>query len=172
MPKSELTRAAPTGKSKSLSFWLLLAAVLIALDQITKLYFEYNFEFQERVNVLPFFDFILVYNTGAAFSFLADAGGWQHWFFIGLALAAVIFIIYQLRTHKHDLFYCFSLCLIMAGAIGNAIDRILYGHVIDFLLFYWNNWYFPAFNLADCFITIGAALVIVQEIFMRKKDHS
>ncbi len=172
MPKSELTQVAPVEKSKSLSFWLLLAALLIALDQITKLYFEYNFEFQERVNVLPFFDFILVYNTGAAFSFLADAGGWQHWFFIGLALAAVIFIIYQLRTHKHDLFYCFSLCLIMAGAIGNVIDRILYGHVIDFLLFYWNNWYFPAFNLADCFITIGAALVIVQEIFMRKKDHS
>lgn len=172
MPKSELTQVAPAETSKSLSFWLLLAAVLIILDQVTKLYFEYNFEFQERINILPFFDFILVYNTGAAFSFLADAGGWQHWFFIGLALAAVIFITYQLRTHKQDLFYCFSLCLIMAGAIGNVIDRILYGHVIDFLLFYWNNWYFPAFNLADCFITVGAVLVIVQEIFMRKKDHT
>lgn len=160
----------PVESGKSLTFWLALAAVLIVLDQVTKIYFELNFDYQERLNVLPFFDFILVYNTGAAFSFLADAGGWQHWFFIGLAFAAVIFIIFQLRSHKQDSFFCFSLCLIMAGAIGNVIDRIAYGHVIDFLLFYWNNWYFPAFNLADCFITVGATLVVVQELFMRKKD--
>ena len=85
----------PVKSGKSLTFWLALAAVLIVLEQVTKIYFELNFDYQERLNVLPFFDFILVYNTGAAFSFLADAGGWQHWFFIGLAFAAVIFIIFQ-----------------------------------------------------------------------------
>lgn len=170
MPKSSMTMTQPGSLGKGLLFWILLAIGLIVLDQVTKLYFEHNFAFQERRNILPFFDFILVYNTGAAFSFLADAGGWQHWFFIGLGIAAVLFILYQLRHHQQDSLYCFSLTLIMAGAIGNLIDRVLYGHVIDFLLFYWNNWYFPAFNLADCFITVGAALVIIQEIFMRKKD--
>lgn len=161
----------PNQQTKSFSFWIVLAVVLIALDQVTKLYFEYNFDFAERVNVLPFFDFILVYNTGAAFSMGADAGGWQRWFFIGLAIAASAFIVYLLKKNKEQSLFCFAITLIMAGAIGNVIDRIVHGHVIDFLLFYWDSWnfYFPAFNIADCFITVGAALVIIDELFFSKK---
>ena len=150
--------------------WLLLAAVLIVLDQISKWYFELNFQFAERLNILPFFDFILVYNTGAAFSFLADHGGWQRWFFVALSIIASIVIVILLRRNSTKTLFCLSLSLILAGAIGNLIDRLLLGHVIDFLLFYWGDNYFPAFNLADCCITVGAALLILDEIIRIRKD--
>ena len=157
--------------AKPYRFWIILAGVFIVLDQLSKLYFEHNFEFLERKNVLPFFDFILVYNKGAAFSMAAEAGGWQRWFFIALAIGASGFILYLLKKHKTDTFFCLALSLILAGALGNVIDRIAYGHVIDFLLFYWEDWqyYFPAFNLADCFITVGATLIIIEELFFSKK---
>ena len=150
--------------------WLLLAAALIVLDQISKWYFELNFQFAERLNILPFFDFILVYNTGAAFSFLADHGGWQRWFFVALSIIASIVIVILLRRNSTKTLFCLSLSLILAGAIGNLIDRLLLGHVIDFLLFYWGDNYFPAFNLADCCITVGAALLILDEIIRIRKD--
>ncbi|HZJ97332.1 MAG: lipoprotein signal peptidase [Alcaligenaceae bacterium] len=150
--------------------WLLLAAALIVLDQISKWYFELNFQFAERLNILPFFDFILVYNTGAAFSFLADHGGWQRWFFVALSIIASIVIVVLLRRNSTKTLFCLSLSLILAGAIGNLIDRLLLGHVIDFLLFYWGDNYFPAFNLADCCITVGAALLILDEIIRIRKD--
>lgn len=158
-------------KQKSFSFWSVLVVVLVALDQVVKIYFDNTFAYAERVNVLPFFDFVLLYNTGAAFSIAADAGGWQRWFFIGLAVVASVFIVYLLKKHKEQTLFCFGITLIMAGAIGNAIDRIVYGHVVDFLLFYWEDWnfYYPAFNTADCFITTGAALVIIDELFFAKK---
>lgn len=150
--------------------WLLLAAALIVLDQISKWYFELNFQFAERLNILPFFDFILVYNTGAAFSFLADHGGWQRWFFVALSIIASIVIAILLRRNSTKTLFCLSLSLILAGAIGNLIDRLLLGHVIDFLLFYWGDNYFPAFNLADCCITVGATLLILDEIIRIRKD--
>ena len=150
--------------------WLLLAAALIVLDQISKWYFELNFQFAERLNILPFFDFILVYNTGAAFSFLADHGGWQRWFFVALSIIASIVIVVLLRRNSTKTLFCLSLSLILAGAIGNLIDRLLLGHVIDFLLFYWGDNYFPAFNLADCCITVGATLLILDEIIRIRQD--
>ncbi|AFK63019.1 lipoprotein signal peptidase [Advenella kashmirensis WT001] len=151
--------------------WIALALVLLAADQISKQYFEQNFEYLQRVNVLPFFDFILIYNQGAAFSMLADGAGWQRWFFMALGLAASAFILYLLRKHREQPLFCLALALILAGAIGNVIDRTLYGHVIDFLLFYWNDAYFPAFNLADTFITIGAVLLVLDELlrYLRNK---
>jgi len=151
--------------------WIALALVLIGADQISKQYFEQNFEYLQRVNVLPVFDFILIYNQGAAFSMLADGTGWQRWFFMLLGLAASAFILYLLRKHREQPLFCLSLALILAGAIGNVIDRTLYGHVIDFLLFYWNDAYFPAFNLADTFITIGAVLLVLDELlrYLRNK---
>jgi signal peptidase II len=151
--------------------WIALALVLIGADQISKQYFEQNFEYLQRVNVLPVFDFILIYNQGAAFSMLADGAGWQRWFFMLLGLAASVFILYLLRKHREQPLFCLSLALILAGAIGNVIDRTLYGHVIDFLLFYWNDAYFPAFNLADTFITIGAVLLVLDELlrYLRNK---
>ena len=150
--------------------WLLLAAALIVLDQISKWYFELNFQFAERLNILPFFDFILVYNTGAAFSFLADHGGWQRWFFVVFSIIASIVIVVLLRRNSKKTLFCLSLSLILAGAIGNLIDRLLLGHVIDFLLFYWGDNYFPAFNLADCCITVGATLLILDEIIRIRQD--
>ncbi len=154
----------PAARIVPYMMWIALALVLLAADQISKQYFEQNFAYLQRVNVLPVFDFILIYNQGAAFSMLADGAGWQRWFFMVLGLAASAFILYLLRKHREQPLFCLALALILAGAIGNVIDRTLYGHVIDFLLFYWNDAYFPAFNLADTFITIGAVLLVLDEL--------
>lgn len=170
MPNQALHSAQPSAAIVPYSRWLLIAALLIVIDQLSKWYFELNFAFAERLNVLPFFDFILVYNTGAAFSFLANHGGWQRWFFVALSLIASLVILVLLRRNKEKKLFCLSLTLILAGAIGNLIDRLLLGHVIDFLLFYWNDWYFPAFNIADCYITIGAGLLILDEILRIRQD--
>lgn len=150
--------------------YFLLAAAAIVLDQISKLAVLAGFEYQERLNIIPnFFDLTLVFNPGAAFSFLADQGGWQKYFF--LVLAAVI-SFYLARAILHDDFKRIGkigAAMLIGGAIGNVIDRLAYGHVVDFLLFYWNNWYYPAFNIADSFICVGAALLVLDN-FGKKKD--
>lgn len=146
-----------------MSKWALLVTVIVVLDQMTKWVIEQTFSFGERLNVLPFFDLVLVYNTGAAFSFLASGTGWQRWVLIGIALAAIAFIIWMMRSDAKRPLSTFSLALILSGAIGNLIDRIWHGHVIDFLLFYWQNLYYPAFNVADMAISIGAFLLIYDE---------
>lgn len=155
---------APEPARSSLKGWLLIALVIICLDQATKIVFDTQLAYGERVPVLPFFDFTLLYNRGAAFSMLADHDGWQRWFFTVLGLGASVFIIWLLRRHSDQRLFCFALTLILGGALGNVIDRMAYGHVVDFLLFYWNTWYFPAFNLADSAITLGASLLIFDEI--------
>jgi len=139
--------------------------VLIALDQLTKWIAVRALDFGERVPVIPgFFDFTLVYNRGAAFSFLAGAGGWQRWFFTGIGIAAAVFIVWMLARHGSQRLFAFALSLILAGAIGNVIDRVWQGKVTDFVLLYWRGWHWPAFNVADMAITFGAALLIVDEI--------
>lgn len=167
---SEPTTSLNTKTAASLSRWLLIAAVLIVFDQLSKWYFELNFQFAERLNILPFFDFILVYNTGAAFSFLANYGGWQRWFFAALSIIASIIIVYLLRRNTGKTLFNLALTLILAGALGNLIDRLLLGHVIDFLLFYWGDRYFPAFNLADSYITVGAGLIILDELIRIRQN--
>jgi signal peptidase II len=137
---------------------------LLILDQLTKLWFDSSLRYGERVQVLPFFDFTLLYNPGAAFSFLADQGGWQRWFFTVLGLGAGVFMLWMMHTNRTQRRLLLALALILSGALGNVIDRIAYGHVIDFLLFYWQNWYYPAFNVADSCITLGAILLILDEI--------
>jgi signal peptidase II len=144
--------------------WLLGALLIIVADQISKVYFDSRLVYGERWPVLPFFDFTLLYNTGAAFSFLADGQGWQRWLFTAIALGAVSLIINLLRRSPTQMLFCTSLMCILGGAVGNVIDRIQHGHVIDFLLFYWNTWYFPAFNVADIAISLGAALLILDEV--------
>ena len=156
-------------KSKSgfsgLTPWLLLAAVVAILDQLTKLLVLRSFKFQERLSVIQdFFDLTLVFNKGAAFSFLAGAGGWQRWFFIGIGIVAVGFLLYLLAKHGGQKLFAFGVAMILGGAIGNIIDRIVAGQVTDFLLFYWRSYYFPAFNLADSAITLGAACLILDEL--------
>ena len=141
--------------------WIGVILVVIALDQISKAYFHSQFAAGERVNVLPFFDWILTYNLGAAFSFLASAGGWQRWFFVALAIVVSAWCWRWLRRET-DARVQLALALIIGGALGNVIDRIWLGKVIDFVLVYWApwNWYYPAFNVADSAICVGAALML------------
>ena len=149
--------------------WLVLAACIVLIDQGTKIAFDFWLNYGERLAVLPFFDFTLVYNRGAAFSFLAGQDGWQRWLFTGLGLTASVFIVWLLRRNAREPRFCLALSLILGGALGNVLDRIVYGHVIDFLLLYWNQWYFPAFNIADIAITLGAILLIFDEL-LRLRD--
>ena len=146
-------------------YWWLSGSV-IALDQITKFLAETLLTFHQPVPVLPSFNLLLTYNTGAAFSFLADAGGWQRWFFLGLGLLVSIGLIVWLRRLKPtETRLATALALILGGAIGNLIDRAWLGQVIDFIQLYYQHWYWPAFNLADSAITVGAALLVLDSLW-------
>jgi signal peptidase II len=141
-----------------------IVSIIILLDQITKITVERLFVYGEERVVTSFFNLVLAYNRGAAFSFLSNEGGWQRWFFTAIGIGAVIFIGYLLRKHAGQRLFCWALSLIMGGAIGNVIDRIAYGHVIDFLDFHMAGIHFPAFNIADSAITVGAILFIYDEL--------
>lgn len=154
-----------------LNRWLGLATLVIVLDQISKLWITSHFANMESVTVLSVFDIALLHNAGAAFSFLSDAGGMQRWLFTAIAVIASVSITLLLKRHATETLFALALSLILGGALGNLIDRINYGYVIDFLLFHWNEHYFPAFNLADSAITCGAGLLIWQS-FMEKKHGS
>jgi signal peptidase II len=144
--------------------WLGLALAILIADQFTKVLIQGYYQLGAGITVTSFFDLTRVHNRGAAFSFLSDASGWQRWFFTGFGLLAAILIIWLLRSHAGQKLFCFTLACILGGALGNVLDRLLYGHVIDFLVFHWRHWYFPAFNLADSAITIGAAGLILDEL--------
>lgn len=152
-----------------LSRWLGLSALVIILDQLSKLYISSHFEYGESLPVLSVFSLVLWHNTGAAFSFLSDFGGLQRWLFSIIALVASAWIVMLLRKHAQQKLFAVGLSLILGGALGNLIDRIAYGHVIDFLLFHWDAHIFPAFNLADSAITCGAGLLI-WDSFTEKKN--
>lgn len=151
--------------------WLSLAGLVIALDQISKLLIINNFSIFESIRVLGVFDLTRLHNAGAAFSFLSEAGGMQRWLFTAIAVVASVSLTWLLRKHSSEIIFSLALSLILGGALGNLIDRIAYGYVIDFLAFHWNEHYFPAFNLADSAITCGASLMI-WESFMEKKHGS
>lgn len=144
--------------------WLAVSALVIVSDQLSKLWITSHFVFGERLAILSVFDLILVYNTGAAFSFLHDAGGMQRWLFSFVAVAASVWMGWLLRRHAAETLFALAISLILGGALGNLIDRLAYGHVVDFLLFHWNEHYFPAFNIADSAITAGAALLILDSL--------
>ena len=153
--------------------WLWLSAIVVVLDQLTKQWVEEAFVLYESLPVTSFFNLTLVYNTGAAFSFLADAGGWQRWFFLVLALVICIYLVYWLLQLKKDqLLLPLAIAMIIGGAVGNVIDRLLYGHVIDFLDFYYQQWHWPAFNLADSAIVMGVILFIWDAFFGHHHDES
>ena len=157
----------PVGAGAGLIRWLSLATVIIILDQITKLWISQTFVYGESVAVTNFFNLVLAHNSGAAFSFLSNAGGWQRWLFSAVAVTASIWIIWLLRKHKQEKLFCFALTLILGGALGNLIDRAAYGYVVDFLDFYWNTYHFWAFNIADSAVTCGAGLLL-WESFTKK----
>jgi signal peptidase II len=149
--------------------WIAIALALVILDQVTKAAIQAWLKPGDEVPLLPFLSLVLTFNTGAAFSFLAGQGGWQRWFFAAVAVAAAVFITWLLRKGGHRM-YLWGLTLILAGAIGNLIDRLWLGHVTDFVLFHWRGWTFPAFNVADSAITIGAGLLILDSFRQRHAD--
>jgi signal peptidase II len=144
--------------------WLLIALVIIVADQFTKTLILGYYELGDSTRVTSFFNVVRVHNYGAAFSFLAGAGGWQRWFFTGIGVAATVFIIWMLRSHGGQKLFAFALSCILGGAVGNVVDRLLHGYVVDFLDFHYGNWHFPAFNVADSAITLGAVCLILDEI--------
>jgi len=144
--------------------WLAIAALVLLIDQLTKITVVRLFSYGESQAVTSFFNLVLIYNKGAAFSFLSTESGWQRYLFTGLGIAAALFIIFLLKRHAGQRMFCTALALILGGAIGNVVDRIAYGHVIDFLDFYMRNWHWPAFNVADSAICVGAVLFVIDEL--------
>ncbi len=153
-----------SNKGGSLLPWLGIALIVILADQFTKALILGEFQYGDSRYMTSFFNLVRVHNSGAAFSFLASAAGWQRWFFIALGAVASAFIIWMLKQHGGQRLFCWALALILGGAVGNVVDRMLHGYVVDFLQFHYANWYFPSFNIADSAITLGAILLILDEI--------
>jgi len=143
--------------------WLWLSLAVFALDQITKLWVVANFDLYESIQVVPQINITYVHNTGAAFSFLSSAGGWQRWFFVGVAvIASIILTVWLARLKTSDEWMAVTLSLILGGAIGNLFDRISYAYVIDFIDVYYQTWHWPVFNIADCAISIGVVMMLID----------
>ena len=149
--------------------WLAIAGLIVVADQVTKYAVVQYFAVNNTVVVTSFLNLLLVYNPGAAFSFLSDAAGWQRWFFVAIALIASAWIVILLRQYPNQRLFALALSLVLAGAIGNVIDRILFGAVVDFLDFHAYGWHWPAFNVADSAITCGA-LLLIWDAFRRGKS--
>ena len=159
-----MTKTTFTKSSGAMLPWLGLALLILIADQFTKVLIMGYYKLGDGTYVTSFFNLVRVHNTGAAFSFLASASGWQRWFFTGIGVAAALFIIWMLRAHAGQKLFSFAMACILGGAIGNVIDRSLYGHVVDFLDFHYAGWHFPAFNVADSAITVGAVCLILDEL--------
>ena len=144
--------------------WIALAALVLLVDQFTKVLIISTYQLGEGFPVTSFFNIVRVHNEGAAFSFLATAGGWQRWFFTGLGVLATLGMVWMLKKHPGQKLFGFAIACILGGAVGNVIDRVLYGYVVDFLDFYYAGIHFPAFNVADSGITVGAACLILDEV--------
>lgn len=156
--------AGKQGTGSGLTQWLLIAALIIVADQLTKVLVIGAFQLGDVRPVTSFFNLVRAHNYGAAFSFLHTASGWQRWFFLGLGLGAAVFITWMLRRHGQQRMFAWALTLILGGALGNVIDRAIHGYVVDFIQVHAGGWYFPAFNVADSAITIGAILLILDEL--------
>ncbi|NMM75480.1 signal peptidase II [Acidovorax sp. SRB_14] len=160
-----MARAAASGRSdSSLWPWLGWALLILVADQFTKTLILGAYRLGDATYVTSFFNIVRAHNTGAAFSFLAQAGGWQRWLFTGFGVAAALFILWQLRAHPGQKLFAFALSSILGGAVGNVVDRMMHGYVVDFLDFHWAASHFPAFNVADAAITVGAVCLIVDEL--------
>ncbi|MDQ3185066.1 MAG: signal peptidase II [Pseudomonadota bacterium] len=149
---------------------LILASVVLVLDFVSKRWVESALFHGQQIALTNFFNLVLTYNAGAAFSFLSDAAGWQRWFFSAIAAGASVLIVYLLRKHAADKLFCIALSLILGGALGNLWDRITLGHVVDFLDFYVDGYHWPAFNVADSAIFLGAMLLILDSFRRKESD--
>ncbi|WP_198972387.1 signal peptidase II [Xylophilus sp. ASV27] len=162
----------PEGAARSIAAlpWLALALVLVVADQVTKTLILEHYRLGDYTTITGFFNIVRAHNTGAAFSFLAAASGWQRWLFTGIGVGAAVLIVWMLRAHAGQRLFSFALACILGGAVGNVVDRLMHGYVVDFLDFHWAGWHFPAFNLADSAITVGAVCLILDELLrLRKK---
>jgi signal peptidase II len=157
--------------AQKLAPWLGLAALIVLVDQATKLAIERVYDYGDVHPITGFFNLVLTYNKGAAFSFLAGASGWQKHFLTAIGIVASLFILYLLARHGTQKLFSLALALILGGAVGNVIDRIAHGHVIDFLDFHWRGWHWPAFNVADSAIVCGAALLILDELLRVRRTR-
>ena len=157
--------------SGSLLPWLAIALIVIVLDQFAKTLILGSFQLNESREVTLFFNVVRVHNTGAAFSFLAGASGWQRWFFIGLGTLAAVVLVWMLRRHGGQRLFAWALSLILGGALGNVIDRLLHGYVVDFIQVHHRSWTFPSFNVADSAISIGAALLLLDELLRVRRGR-
>lgn len=151
---------------------LAIALIILVLDLVSKYWVESTLEFGQVIPLTGFFNLVLTYNPGAAFSFLSDQSGWQRWFLSGVAGSAALLIIYLLNRYQHEKLFCLSLSLILGGALGNLYDRITLGHVVDFLDFYVGTYHWPAFNVADSAICVGAALMIYESFRKDKAENT
>jgi len=176
-PKVKLVKGGG-GPLSTLLPWLAWALIVLIADQFTKVLILGYYHLHDSTTVLSFFNIVRAHNTGAAFSFLATAAGWQRWLFTGIGLAAAGFILWQLRQHSGQRLFSFALSSILGGAIGNVVDRLLHGYVVDFLQFHWDflapmfpGGYFPAFNIADSAITLGATCLVLDELLRVKRGR-
>ncbi len=171
-----MARSASGGPS--LWLWLGLAGIVILADQVTKTLIIGHFQLHDSRPVTEWFNLVRAHNRGAAFSFLSDASGWQRWFFTGLGVAASAFIVWMLRSHPTQRLFCFAVSMIMGGALGNVLDRLMHGYVVDFLQFRFGflaplfpGGYFPAFNIADSAITLGALCLVLDELLRVRRGR-
>jgi signal peptidase II len=159
------------GSGSGMLHWLGLAFILLMVDQFTKVLIVGYYHLGDSTYVTHFFNVVRVHNSGAAFSFLAGASGWQRWFFTVIGFVAAAVIVWMLKSHPGQRLFSFAMACILGGAIGNVIDRLLHGYVIDFLDFHWRSWHFPAFNVADAAITVGAACLILDELLRVRRSN-
>ncbi|MEO6118002.1 MAG: signal peptidase II [Methylotenera sp.] len=152
-----------------MSRWFFISVIVVALDLFTKYLVQNAFQYGEHLTITSFFDLVRYHNEGAAFSFLANAGGWQKWFFSGVSMVAIVVITYLIRKHHNEKLFCLGLALVLGGAIGNLYDRMTLGYVVDFLYFHYQGFAWPAFNVADSAICVGVALLLLDSF---KKPQS
>ncbi len=150
--------------------WLFLSLIILILDQITKTWVSTHLSYNQPVNILPYFDLRLLHNTGAAWSILADQGGWQRWFLSALAIiVSIVIMIWLTRLDSKQRWLACALALILGGALGNVVDRLIYGYVVDFIDIYYQAWHWPAFNIADIGISIGAVMLLIDAIIFKQE---
>ena len=165
------TFSAKSSGSASMLQWLGLATIILMADQFTKVMILGFYQLGDSTYVTSFFNVVRAHNSGAAFSFLAGASGWQRWFFTVVGVLAAGLILWLLKSHAGQKLFAFSMACILGGAIGNVIDRVRFGYVVDFLDFHWHGWHFPAFNVADSAITVGAACLILDELLRVRRGR-
>lgn len=166
-----MARAGKSGGSTGMLQWLGLATIIVLVDQFTKVLIVGYYHLGDSTYVTSFFNVVRVHNYGAAFSFLAGASGWQRWFFTVLGLVAAVVIVWMLRSHAGQRLFSFAMACILGGAIGNVVDRLVHGYVVDFLDFHWRAMHFAAFNVADSAITVGAACLILDELLRVRRTR-